>query len=315
MGINQATLLDGTGLSPASIQNASGQIPAEQLYALWDNTIRLSGNELFGLHAAEKVPLGAYRIPDYLVALSASPRDAMERSNRSFALITDVFRHAVRQHRDLAYLELHSAEGPQDLPRPYIEFILGNYLVRLRMATQTRFRPAEVHLTYREPRSTREYDRFFGAPVRFRQALNRLVFPKHLMEMRQPLADPELCELLESYACQQLRQRLTGKLPLADIREALAVNLLAGRVTLTALARQLAKSTRSLQREFHAHGTTFRELLDRVRLEEAVSLLRERNMPICEIATRLGFSDANSLTRAFQRWTGRSPREHRAKLA
>ena len=160
IGISQTVLFDGTGLSAASIQNTQGYIPAEQLYALWDNIIRLSGNERFGLHAAERVPFGAYRVHDFMVLLSTSPREAMERINRSLALITDVFQHSVRQHRDLAYLEFQSAEGSQDLPHPYIEFILANYLVRLRIATQTRFIPIEIHLTYRKPHSTREYDLF-----------------------------------------------------------------------------------------------------------------------------------------------------------
>jgi len=314
IGINETALFNGTGLSPASIQNARGYIPAERVYALWDNIIQLSGHERFGLHAAEKIPFGAYRVHDYMVSLSTSPREAMERINRSLTLITDIFQHSVCQHRDLAYLEFHSAGGPQDFPQPYIDFVLANYLIRLRMATQTDFVPIEVHLTCQKPHSTREYGRFFNAPVRFRQAVNRLVFSQRSMEMQQPLADPELCELLESYARQQLRQQSHRKYPMEDAREALAANLAAGCLTLPALARQLAKSTRSLQREFHVNGTTFRELLDSVRLAAALSLLNERDTPIHEIARSLSFSDANSFTRAFQRWTGRSPREHRSKL-
>lgn len=311
MGISQTTLLDGTGLSPASIQNAPGYIPAEQLYALWNNIIRLSGKETFGLHAAENVPFGAYRVHDYMFSLSISPRDALERINRSFALITDVFRHSVRQYRDLTYLEFHIAEGPQYFPRPYIEFILANYLVRLRLATQTRFMPIEVHLACRKPRSTREYDRFFNAPVRFHQAVNRLVFPQHLIETRQPLADPELCELLESYARQQLLRLSRGKSFLGEVREALIFNLASGHPTLPVVARQLATSRRGLQREIAAHGMTYRDLLDSVRLEHAMSLLKEKNLPIQEIAVKLNFTDASSFCRAFKRWTGISPLQQR----
>jgi hypothetical protein len=255
IGISQPELLRGTDLSPASLQFGSGRVPVEQVYALWDNIIRLTHDEMFGLHAAENVPFGVYRVQDYMFAVSASPREALERSSRSFALINDAFRHSVCQHRDLAYLELLNAEEGQDIPRPYIEYILVNYLVRLRMVTRTRFMPIEVHLTYRKPHSIHEYENIFSAPVRFQQAANRLIFPQHLMEVRQPLADPELCELLESYARQQLREQSPRKSPMADVREALMVNLVARKLTLPTLARELAKSTRSLQREFHANGT------------------------------------------------------------
>ena len=65
------------------------------------------------------------------------------------------------------------------------------------------------------------------------------------MEMRQPLADPELCELLEGYARQQLLRLSRGKPLLGEVREALMFNLAAGHPTLPVLARQLAEHPKS----------------------------------------------------------------------
>jgi AraC-like DNA-binding protein len=187
--------------------------------------------------------------------------------------------------------------------------------MRLRLVTQVNCKPSEVHVTYGKPPLTDEYHRVFGAPVRFQQAVNRLVFPRHLMEIQHPLADPELCELFESHVQLSLRRLSDARRPLAEVHDALAHNLDTGNMTLPALARQLAKSSRSLQREIHANGLTFRTLLDNVRQERAMALLADHDLPLIEIASRLQFSSTSAFCHAFQRWTGRSPHQYRRQLS
>jgi len=195
--------------------------------------------------------------------------------------------------------------------RPYIEYILINFLVRLRTVTQKRCNPVEVHFTFGRPSSTREYDRVFGARVRFHQAINRLVFSRDLMQVQHPLADPELCEVLEDYVQRQLRRHVYSSPKLTEIQRAMAENLGTGNLTLAYLSRQFAKSCRSLQREIQSKGLTYRDLLDTVRRERAMTLLREEDLPIKELASRLSFGDPSSFCRAFRRWTGKSPAEYR----
>ncbi|HKP55781.1 MAG TPA: AraC family transcriptional regulator [Polyangiales bacterium] len=48
-------------------------------------------------------------------------------------------------------------------------------------------------------------------------------------------------------------------------------------------------------------------MLDRVRHTRALELLRSE-ASIDEAADRLGYTDAANFTRAFRRWTGKSPR-------
>ena len=47
--------------------------------------------------------------------------------------------------------------------------------------------------------------------------------------------------------------------------------------------------------------------LDRVRESLSLQLLESSSLPICEIATSLGYADSSGFIRAFQRWTGSSP--------
>jgi len=266
---------------------------------------------MLALHVAEKIPFGAYGLLDYMFAASATPREGLFRNSRSFNIMNNAFVIAFRLHRDLAYLELHSPRNPRYVPRPYIEYILTLYLARLCFVTQANCQPLEVHVTYAQPRSVKEYGRIFGARVRFNQPVNRLVFGSQLMDIPHPLADPELCEVLEHHAQRSLSVSIDQKYPLGEIRKALVHNLANARASLGELSMELGLSSRSLQRKILENGMTFRRLLDSVRQERATHLLQNAGLSIKEIASMLNFSDISSFSHAFYRWTGSTPTDYR----
>jgi len=298
------------------LQDVSGQVPIEKMYALWEMAIRLTGDRLFAVRVAEQVPFGTYRLLDYALAASATPREALLRSTRLFGVMNNSLDLSFGLRRDAAFLELNSLSGAGSIPRPYVEYIFAIYLARLRFVTQTEWKPVEVHMANRDSGATREMgdESLLGAPVRFHPTPNRMVLPRACMEMRQPLADPELCESLENCALRQMQKSSHAGHLLLRIQDALIDNLEEGDISLAFLARKLARSRRDLQREMYACGLTFRELLERVRQERAFALLRERDLPIEEIAAKLQFAGASSFDHAFQRWTGESPHQYRKHL-
>jgi AraC-like DNA-binding protein len=72
-------------------------------------------------------------------------------------------------------------------------------------------------------------------------------------------------------------------------------------------AAMLGLSERSLRRALRAERTNFRRLLDEVRLEKAIGLLRDARLPIEQIAPQLGYSEPAAFIHAFRRWTGSTP--------
>lgn len=310
-GISKKDLLQEIGLSPESMATPAGKIPISQMLTLWECIAKYTKDPMFLFRVAAGVPFGTYGVLDFMFAASATPQEALMRSSRCFGLVNDIFILSLRLQAGYLCLELHNAGASTDLQRAYAEYILMNYLVRLRFVTQADIRPIEVCLTSQSRCHSRESESGFNAPVRFGQPANCLVFPRHFMELQHPLADPELCEILEEHAKRRLYDSPVSPEPLAHIYQALAQNLKGGNLTLTFLARQLAKSPRSLQREIHEHGLTFRDIANRVRREYALALLIERNLPIKEIACMLQFADASAFCRAFRRWTGEWPLQYR----
>jgi len=74
------------------------------------------------------------------------------------------------------------------------------------------------------------------------------------------------------------------------------------------IAQELCFSKRTLQRRLRDQGHSFSELRDRVRCHYAIRSILEGKERVDDIYTALDFSDRSSLTLAFKRWTGLSPR-------
>jgi len=74
-------------------------------------------------------------------------------------------------------------------------------------------------------------------------------------------------------------------------------------------------STRTLQRRLRGEGTSFKAVVDTTRESLARHYLRRTHLSSTEIAYLLGFDEASSFFRAFQRWTGTTPETLRRQQA
>lgn len=81
--------------------------------------------------------------------------------------------------------------------------------------------------------------------------------------------------------------------------------------SLIKVATILGTSPRTLQRSISELGESFSHIVDEMRCDKACKLLRQPKPKINEIATLLGYADAGSFTRAFERWMGISPQQYR----
>ena len=84
-----------------------------------------------------------------------------------------------------------------------------------------------------------------------------------------------------------------------------------GEVGVAAVAQRFGMSLRSFTRSLAEEGTTFSEILERVRQHLASGYLADNRKSVQQIARLLGYSTPGSFTHAYKRWTGISPEEAR----
>jgi AraC-like DNA-binding protein len=178
---------------------------------------------------------------------------------------------------------------------------------RLRLAAGVDWRPKEISFTHPAPPGIGEFHPTFGCPVRFNESVNQMALEQDFADMRLPNGDALLSEMLDHYGQSLLKQTAKDDF-LSDVRKVLSDGFSRGDVRLETTARKLALSGRSLQRELNGRGTSYREELDRFRLDLALDLLTRAE--VHEIASLLQFSELSSFYRAFRRWTGKTPSEY-----
>ena len=101
-----------------------------------------------------------------------------------------------------------------------------------------------------------------------------------------------------------------NELELEQLLDVVSIQLPLGQTTLDNIAEKLTISPRTLQRRLESLGLTYTQLVDEVRFKQArISIMK--GVKLAQIATELGYADAGSFTRAFERWTGMPPKHYR----
>lgn len=106
-----------------------------------------------------------------------------------------------------------------------------------------------------------------------------------------------------------------GRRPVSGLQSMVADQLVSllpsGEARAAAVARRLDMSERSFTRRLTEEGTTFGEILERVRQHLASRYLVDGRKSVQQIARLLGYSNPGSFTHAYKRWTGNSPEQAR----
>jgi AraC-like DNA-binding protein len=82
----------------------------------------------------------------------------------------------------------------------------------------------------------------------------------------------------------------------------LARSIEAGSPSLERVAKQMAVSPRTLQRQLAEHGTTWRAELNAARERRVVKARQSGTVSTAALARQLAYSDPRSLRRALRRW-------------
>jgi AraC-like DNA-binding protein len=161
--------------------------------------------------------------------------------------------------------------------------------------------------------SPAEYKLFLASDVEFGAEADEIVFSEQVASLPIVGADTYLNKLLRRYADEALAHQPHERGSVrVDVERVIPQLLPHGKAKTSEVARQLGLSGRTLSRSLSAEGVTFGEILEEFRAALARRYLKDRELPISEIAWLLGYREISSFTHAFKRWTGMNPREFRS---
>ena len=309
-GLDRQTLADAAGLDDVDFTTPEARVPVARLIALWQVLAKSTLDPAFGLRFGAVVRVRDFGLVGYAMFYSATLDDALRRLMRFSRILTEsvAFRlDAARERRIVVQPDRVLGVGT----RPEIDYRLAAVLAVCREVTGVDVAPEDVTFPYAQPPSTLEHRRWFRCPLRFGQ--RRASIALDARDMALPIArrDDTLAGYLSEHAEEILRTMTTGSSIAERVRAAIWSRLSEGRPSLAEVANAVGLSPRTLQRRLADEGTSVHAELDHLREAMAMATLRDRAIPIDEVAFLLGYAEPSTFYRSFKRWTGKTPQEYR----
>ena len=167
-----------------------------------------------------------------------------------------------------------------------------------------------INLSYSKPSHHHIYAETFECPVSFDQVTDEMIFPAHLLDVKQRTHDASVNELALRQ-CDTATDKLDTAASLLDRVEGIVISSSYKAPSVLTVAERMHLSERTLQRRLGELGTSFREVVNRVQHKSAMDLLEQTNLSVKEIGYLLGYSEASNFSLAFKAMAGVSPANFR----
>jgi AraC-like DNA-binding protein len=284
-------------------------VPSRLLVDLWDALVEDTGECGLGLRVAESARSPQFGLFGSTLRRAPNLGEALVDSCRLAPVLSSSVSYALSVEGDRAFFEVRPAH-PDVFHVESAEQIVATMFSLIRLAGVAP-EDCAIHFPHERPSDLSHHRRVLRAPVRF--GAGRLGFDLLSADLHRPMrsADPVECLVLRGRAETLLSTRSNEVAIDQQVRTLIRSELLAARaVSLDTVARGVGAHRRIVNRRLAAHGTNFRELLDRERSEMAQRYL-EQGVSVESIAQRLGYSEATAFSRAFKRWHGAPPTRFR----
>ena len=314
LGVQATSLLSGSELTERQLRSAAALISYRQMIAVLRNALRLSPDPTFALRAGQRMRVTSFGMYGYAAMSSPSHKAAVEFGVKYHSVMGPFASMSLMLDANdvmFAYDPILSANPRDGLYRSCVEFVFASHLTLNKDLYGPSFRFARVCVEYPAPDYADAYKRVFGCPVEFGHPRNEVSFEEKWLNDPVPFSDP-ITNAMAQKICDQVFSKADHGNSIASQIHRLLVDRPGWFPRIDKIAAQLSMSPRMLHRRLKAEQTTYRELVNEIRMSVAIEYLRETRMTNEEIAARLGYSDAANFRHAFTRWTGKRPSDYRA---
>jgi AraC-like DNA-binding protein len=304
-GVSRERFFLAAPIDPDQLDRPDARLELEELDALLDLALTLSGDDAFGLRMGEMANTSNYNLAAHLVAHASTLREGIDSLLRFHQLLTDRPCFQLVEDGRTATVLYDAGLGSSRARRFRTELtVIGFY--RMVKHFDRNARPL-VAFDYPAPAYRAEYARVFEGAARFGQTFTGVAFDRDRLVSAQIHGDPELHAALVARAEKRVSQRADSAPYAERVRRYILDRAAPNRRDMEAVARALGLSARSLRRRLREEGVAFRDVVDGALGILAKRLIADNERPIEAAAYEMGFSHPSAFHRAFKRWTGDTP--------
>ncbi|MBV6659744.1 AraC family transcriptional regulator [Pseudomonas yamanorum] len=311
--------IDPVRLGAASAQYVEGLAPTRQLQLvqvrrLWQRVMQLADDPLLGLKVGAALPLQSMNVTAVVLMHSRSLRHALAQTVRFQQLVSNSGRFSSEPTADDGMQLIYRVTpSPVAMHPAQLDSLFVAYLVLLYRCMPAGRRPLLVELPGTDLSLVEPYEACFECPVVLGAKTARIHFDAHMLDAPWPAADPILLRIVLGRAEAMLKMQDRSD-TLVDYVAAAIVAQGVAAATCDSVARSLDLSRRTLQRRLAECGARFRQLLEAVRMSEALEGLADPGLPLVVLSERLGYAEPSAFSHAVRSHFGKAPSALRLEL-
>jgi len=311
-GLAFRPIIEAAGLDADKVYGPSERIPSINAKRLWELSVQYSGDPCFGLTYAAYIQPSALHGLGLSWIASHSLKDGLERLVR-FQRILSTDQQLGLRETQTGYC-IYDVVGQKDDPFQFPDVAFDSTVASIYKICQIMLgpdiQPTRVSVEHPAPPCKEKFEQFFRIPVNFDSGETAIEFDKKICELPVSSANPELTRINDQIVIDYLNQFEQDDV-VTQTRKYIIDHLPSGVPRQAIIASDLNMSLRNFQRKLSSSGTSYTDVLSRVRHEMACYYLKAPKYPIIEISYLLGFTDSSNFSRAFKRWNGQSPNHFR----
>ena len=308
-GAEEKEVLLKAGLSPNLFAIKNAKLSVDEYYNFWDVVMEASGDPLLPLNLGRSIRTEEFSPPIFAAFCSPNLNIALQRMSKYKQLVGPKVIHVdVNEECTTVTMENLYKEKPAPGYLVAAEFVFLVQLVRL--ATREEIVPIGIrsdndHIFHDD------YIKYFKvSPNTANQ--NQLIFSAEDAQKPFLTENEAMWNFFKPMLNSRLKELEEEANFAAKVSHSLFELLPSGEFSVDVVARNLAVSKRTLQRNLNKENTSFQKELNNTREKLANHYLKNSTMSNSEISFMLGYEDTNSFFRAFRSWTGLTPEEVRS---
>jgi len=302
------------GVRDEHLADPAALVPITLMEDLLHAVLKRWDAPLLGLQTALPPAPEEFGVLGFIIQNCYTLNDIFDATVRYKELIGDLGITTVGHEPGATVCSLECTSLDPVLHRHCTEHIIGCWLGHTQLLQWEKNPVLEVRFRHdppTDPELLARYTNIFRCPVLFRQSKDSIVIASHAMNL--PLRHPNagLLETLHQHARDQLARLKSRNSLVEQARSRLRALMVQGNPSREALAESMGTSGRHLARLLEKEGSSYRDLLDELRLEMAQNYLRDNTQTVEDVAQRLNFQESHSFIRWFRQLAGTTPGDYR----
>jgi AraC-like DNA-binding protein len=299
-------------LTPDDIINEGTLLDFVRYQKLIMAAIQLSGEQEIGFNIGQRLLINSHGALGFALLNCGTLRQAIELFQRYIATRTPLIAIECQQKSTVLKISIIELYDIDSFRPAFLDTVLVTFtqVLAYRYGQGNIFN--RVELSFARPEYWQQYSSLFNCEVSFNQAQTALYISHSILDKVLVGEDKYSLKLAESFCEIELARLKSSGQFTNKIRRLLMISE-NDQHTLSAVAKRLNLTSRTLHRHLILEETSFKQILAEVKLTLAKQYL-SKGWQVTQVAYQLGYSDIANFRRAFKRWQGQSPSEFRQRI-